>query len=68
MSIYSSDYNDRTREIESARKQKAREVAVTSAAQVLSATLSPDIDTSTGEIAAKIIEVAESLRNFIVYG
>lgn len=68
MSIYSSDYNARTRELSNDRGQRAREVAVTAAATVLAATLNPTIDVTEDQIAAAIIKVAQSLDTFIQLG
>lgn len=68
MTIYSSDYNARTRELVNDRGQRAREVAVSAAATVLASTLNPTIDVTEDQIAAAIIKVAESLNTYIQLG
>lgn len=68
MTIYSSDYNARTREQINDRAQRAREVAVSAASQILSATLSDSVAVTPEELAAAIITVAQSLDTFIQLG
>lgn len=68
MTIYSSDYNARTREQINDRAQRSREVAVTAAARILSATLDTRSNVTPAQLSDALIEVAKSLDTFIQLG
>lgn len=66
MSIFSSDYQSRTREMINARGQSARETAVSAAAQIV-ASVARTTDT-VESVTNDVLSIAKSLEEYIALG
>lgn len=68
MSVYSVDYNARTREMKSAREQRAREIAVTAASQQVSGDGTGFHNHSSDQRAKTVLNIAKRLEKYILTG